>query len=53
MENTIIPAKVICLSNTCGMGYYYSIIEHTLIHLTLFFYKRAFIYTMCLWTNMH
>lgn len=53
MENTIIPAKVICFSNTCGTGYYYSIIEYTLIHLTHFLKKRAFIHMMCLWTNMY
>lgn len=42
MENTIVPAKVICFSNTCGTGYYYSIIEYTLIHLTHFFLKKSF-----------
>ena len=35
MENTVITAKVICLSSTCGMGYYYSIIECTLSRLPL------------------
>lgn len=49
MENTIIPAKVICLSNTCGMGYYYSIIEHTLIHLTLFFFTKELLFIRCVY----
>lgn len=44
MENTIVPAKVICFSNTCGKGYYYSIIEYTLIHLALFFFKSFYLY---------
>lgn len=44
MENTVITAKVICLSSTCGMGYYYSIIECTLSRLPLFFFfkKKSF-----------
>jgi len=40
MENTVITAKVICLSSTCGMGYYYSIIECTLSRLPLFLKKK-------------
>lgn len=51
MENTVITAKVICLSSTCGMGYYYSIIECTLSRLPLFFFfkKKELLFIQCVY----